>query len=248
MTTPIHRRRLILKSAASPGALSGSLDPLLVSARAKITSHWALNEDSGAALDSVGSLNLTANNNPLGVTGKVGKGRQIVPASSQSLTIADNAALRVQNASFAIYCWFNVASSASSQYLVSKAASSTATAVEYGLRVATNGAIGMLKSDGSLSPILGGATITYNVWNFVAFWYDLALNTMYIQLNNGAINSLAANTGFAGTGDFAIGKLGAAASNYANGIIDEVSFAKGDFLTADERAFLYNSGAGRAIY
>jgi hypothetical protein len=89
------------------------------------------------------------------------------------------------------------------------------------------------------------STWTTDAWNFVVFDYDDSTKKCSVTVNNGTRCLSSAGTGTIVGADraFQVGKPGSVA-DYADGKIDEITFHK-RVLTADERTWLYNSGAGR---
>ena len=89
--------------------------------------------------------------------------------------------------------------------------------------------------------ILRGTRQSVNTWYFLTAWHDSVNNTISIQVNNGAIDSLAYSAGaYDSSIVFAIGMLNST-SHLMNGRIDEVLFTK-TILTAAQKTALYISG------
>jgi hypothetical protein len=117
-----------------------------------------------------------------------------------------------------------------------------------------NNAFGMMVSpDGAAAVELfstAGAALP-GTWYFVVCWHDSVANTINIQVNNGAVDSMAHATGvFDGTVSFCIGTWQLTyASRVWNGRIGPTMFWKsnaglGGVLTAAQRTALFNAGAG----
>jgi RHS repeat-associated protein len=178
-----------------------------------------------------------------------GTAAQFTAASNQYLSIPDNSALSTGDIDFSFCGWMNINSKTTYRGLASKWEASTNNR-EYYLgyasdldrfifSVSNNGT-----AVGSVAANTFGAPSTF-VWYFVCAWHDAVNNTLNIQVNNSSIDSTAWSTGvFNGSASFNLGRIGGATTSYHDGAIDEVAFYK-RVLTAGERAWLYNNGAGR---
>jgi len=84
-----------------------------------------------------------------------------------------------------------------------------------------------------------------NGWNFALTWYDGTADKVYSQINNGTVRESAgtATSVRASSLPFTVGAGGGGVNAFV-GDLDEITFHK-RVLTADERTWLYNSGAGR---
>lgn len=94
----------------------------------------------------------------------------------------------------------------------------------------------------------GGASI--GPWYFIAAWFDVSNMTLYIQINNGAIDSFTTTSPPDVTSaPVDIGAIGEGPSpiNVWTGGIDEVGFWK-RVLTQEERDYLWNGGSGRTLF
>lgn len=72
-----------------------------------LTAYWKLDESSGNASDSVGSNTLTNNNTATYTTGKINNGITLARASTQYLSVADNAAFKFTT-DFSVSVWLKV--------------------------------------------------------------------------------------------------------------------------------------------
>jgi len=76
-----------------------------------LVAFWELEEVSGTRVDAHGANDLTDNNTVASTTGKVGNCADFEASNSESLSIADNAALSMGvNQSFTVNCWVNMES------------------------------------------------------------------------------------------------------------------------------------------
>lgn len=212
---------------------------------AGLVAFWKLDEVSGARADSVGANHLTDNNTVTqAAAGKVGSAAQFTAASSESLSIADNAAVSTGDIDFSFAAWVYLDSKGADRVILGKAGATT----EYLLRYVSssdrfqfycaNGA-----SNGNvLANVLGSPALA--TWYFIVVWHDATANTLNIQVNNGTTNGTFYSAGVAdGANGF---RLGAQDNNvdYWNGRIDAVGFWK-RLLSGAEVTSLYNSGNGR---
>lgn len=87
-------------------------------------------------------------------------------------------------------------------------------------------------------------------WTFIVCWHDSVANTINIQIDNGAVDSIAHTTGvFDSTAKFRIGFRDDAVVWYWDGRIGPTMFWKsaaggGGVLTSDQRDCLWNAGSG----
>ena len=232
--------------------------PLLTS----LISYWSLDEASDGSApvtraDSHGANHLTDNNTTASAAGKVGNGADFELANTESLSIADNAALSMGDIDFSIAVWVKFESApldAQGMTIVSKWDVFT-NHREYALRWRKNTATSLdhlefvVSNDGTAVMSVPAATLgtpTAGVWYFVVAWHDAASNTINIAVNNGATNSAAHTTGVLDSDSaFYLGSLNGVPAYYMDGIEDEVAIWKRT-LSAAERAWLFNSGNGRS--
>lgn len=203
-----------------------------------LVSHWKLNEASGTRADSHGSNDLTDNNTVTSATGKIGDAGDFEADNTEYLTRADNSSLSLgADVDFTIAAWVNPETVVGG--VVDKRTNNT-TGIEYSL--AFNGGLARLSiGNGSTNTFVEGGSFSAGTWYFLVAWHSSADNKIYIQIDNGTPVE-AAWTG--GTQDTTAElRIGRAANNYFDGLIDSVSFWK-RVLTSDERTSLYNSGNG----
>lgn len=199
--------------------------------------------------DSHGSNTLTNVNTATFAAGKIGNAVSLASASSQYLTIADNAAFSVGDIDFTIAGWFNLTTKSAAMAMVSKW--NTSSEREYELlyfntpdrflfQVSTSGTgtAATATANNLGSPSTG-------TWYFIVCEHDSTANEIRIQVNDGTADATAHSGGVRdGTSDFRIGAR-STAGVYFNGLIDEVGFWK-RLLTSDEKTRLYNGGNGLA--
>jgi hypothetical protein len=185
---------------------------------------------------------------------QVGGATNFVAASSQFLECPHNASLQMGDIDFTISMWVNDDTIAASnyEYYLSKG-NPNAVGGEYAILGGLgtgSGPTGFRVRDAANTAISAAVTSpTCSVqqgsgqWSHLVAWHDSIANTLNIQLNGGTISTQSLSSGvFAGTGPFRV--AAGPSGNFSNSAIDELCIFK-RVLTADERTFLFNSGAGR---
>ncbi len=225
-----------------------------------LTSFWELEEASGARADAHGTNNLVDNNTVTSAAGKVGTAAQFTAASSEYLSIIDNASISTGDVDWWLALWGYPDTLTGDPTLASRWNASTGNR-EYWLGyLSTSGRYALQVSpDGSSS---GNTTVSANnrgaastgAWDFVMAWHDSVNNTINIRVNHGTADSAAHTTGvFDSAAVFRLGALISGAGSlteFWNGRLDQAAFGKspsgGIAALADEiSSVLYNSGSGR---
>ena len=237
MPRPFQRRRHFLAIQA------GGLSPLLTD----LVSHWSLEEASGTRADDYSTNNLTDNNTVTMQTGKVGNAAEFTAANSESLSIADNAALSVTG-SMSVAAWVYLASKPTVGTIVCKGDLEAAASIEYALSYASGTDRFRFTAGNGTSFVTVTASNfgapSLDTWYYVVGWHETGVG-LSISVNNGTANTASHLVGIQnGAGAFRIGADGVGA-RYWNGRIDQPLVAK-RLWTADERTFLYNAGSGRS--
>lgn len=216
-----------------------------------LVSWWRLEESSGARADAHGGQTLTDNNTVASASGKQGQAADLEASNSEYLSRADSAALSLGDVDATLGLWARLESKGTLRALLSKFEPSgdqreyrilyENTTDRFYWNVSSDGTSGgetMLAANALGSP----ATAT---WYFIVVWHDAAANEIGIQVNNGAGDTAAHSGGVHdGTAALRLGAIGGPAQ-YMDGLLDEAFLYK-RLLSADERAWLYNGGAGRA--
>lgn len=218
--------------------------------------YWPLSEDSGSRLDLSGNNNTLTDNNT--VTGAVGPSGKLPLASdfeldnSESLSITDNASLKMGDIDFTVCVFAKLESKpAGGQMGLIGKWLSTGDQRSYILVYNTTGAVFRLdvSADGIATTSLSASTFgdpNLGTWVFIRFWHDAIANTINIQVNNGAVDSAAFSSGvFANTAAFNIGMTQATTQNFDGNLAGAAVWKR--VLTARESTFLYNGGAGRSF-
>jgi hypothetical protein len=214
-----------------------------------LISWWTLNEESGTRYDAHGTNDLADNNTVLYGTGIQGNAADFEFTNSEFLSIADNASLSGGDIPLTIGGFFKMESfPVAGATLMGKWGLGNQREYLLFYRQATTRFEMTLSPDGTNetqepADNLGAPALA--TWYFVLGWHDPDANTINIQVNNGTVDSAAYTTGiFDGTAPFDLGRNEAGGGFYWDGLIDE-AFVYKKVLTANERTWLYNSGAGR---
>lgn len=219
--------------------------------RSGLVSYWPLWESTGTRYDVAGSGNsLTASaSSPTQAAGIQVYAGSFAAASSQSLSVADNALVSTGDVDYTICCWVNATTLAADRSIVSK----------YGpvgqreLYLWYNNASGRLSfavsGNGTATTVVADTSLgapSTGTWYFVRAWHDATGNTINIQTNQLAAISAAHTTGsFDSTTALMIGAVVPSAPlSFWNGAVCEVGFWK-RLLTTQEHEWLYNFGKGR---
>jgi hypothetical protein len=170
-----------------------------------------------------------------------------VAASSQSLSRADNAGLRIANADAWLSCWVKFTTTTGFQGLVSKDAGGFREWALY----SDNGQLRfMMGNGGSIDLTAGITTPADGLWHHVFCWQDVTANTINLSLDGATPVTLTRT--ITPTGSTNALTLGFNFNGFLDGRLDCVAFGKsppGGFATttpASIRDSLYNSGSGKA--
>ena len=230
-----------------------------------LTAYWKLDEASGTRVDVTGHGNdLTSVNTVAQASGQIGSAAGFTRNGNEYLTRADNADLSEGDNDFTIAGWFYLYSKPPQVWgqdtssLIAKWG--TGDRREYSLSyrsiraptddVAADTFEFAASNDGTgpavrraVSTSLG--PISINTWYFIVAWHDSSLNTLNIQVNNGAVDFIPLAGGvFDSNSPFEIGRMDDnAVGGRPDGRADEVGLWD-RLLTPNERFELYNAGLG----
>lgn len=215
-----------------------------------LISFWELEETSGTRNDAHGTNHLTDVNTVTSATGKVGTAAQFTRANNEELNRASNASLQTGDIDFLVGCWVYLDAKPGYLSFMSKVVNSTgAFEYELGYDFDTDRYSFAVSAAGAGWPSARVDATSFGspatgAWHFVLAWHDSVANTINIQVNDGTVNSTAHSGGVASTSSpFAMGTW--AGFSYHDGRLDQAGFWK-RVLTADDRTWLYNAGAGRS--
>jgi hypothetical protein len=238
----MSQHRLLPGSASVVGGVT--VNPL---AAVPWVGQWKFNGDGQ---DSIGINHLTGTGTPTFTAGKLGGAAgatNLVAASNQYWTVADNADLRTGNVNFMACAWVYLASKPANPGIVGKNYSeewrvdynATPDRYRFEIRNSSNVYV-VLNADSFGSPPL-------NEWHLIVAWHNAVEDTLNICVNNGAIDSITTGGVFpsSGTAPLIIGSIIDSAGRF-NGRIDCVGFAKGlgSIPTQAILDALWNGGAG----
>jgi hypothetical protein len=189
---------------------------------------WPLDEESETRYDVIGNYDLSDNNTVGSVAGVKSNAAYLQSANSERLSGSST----IFSTVYSISGWFYVSSYATNNYIIHKPC-------DYLLRITSN-QLSLIQYVGCSTVILAGATVSNNAWHFFIFWHTSGGYT-YLQMDNGTVVQTATSDDTNSNNIFLIGDTTFPFTGY----VDEVAFWT-DTLSADERAWLYNYGAGRS--
>jgi hypothetical protein len=163
---------------------------------------------------------------------QVGGATNFVKANSQ--TISTTTGSLPLNTAFTMCGWFRVDAIGATEAIFS-------TDVQFQVYVNNVGGV-FFQCNGGNATVPNG-TVSANVWYFFTLWADAVGN--YVSINNGTVYSslTPGNYGIKTSFRFGVDR-NLATNSLLGGSVDETAIWS-RVLTADERTFLYNSGAGR---
>ena len=211
-----------------------------------LTAHWDLDEASGTRVDAKGANDLTDNNTVTQATGIVSNAAQFTSATTEYLSLADNAALSTGDIDYTFAAWVYLDTIAGDTGIVNK--HNTLNQKEYMMTTTTTQFRWFVSNDGTAESNVLASTfgnLSTATWYFVVVYHDSVNNLIGISVNNGAFDTTAHSTGsFDSTSPFELGRRDdAGATVYLNGRMDETGFWK-KMLTSQELTDLYNGGSG----
>lgn len=204
--------------------------------------YWTLDEQSGTRNDSVGSAHLTDNNTVGYSSGKNGNAASFVGANSESLS-SNTLAVPAVEADFTASLWFYMNSSVGGQALLTQwgTIGSNTGLFSLGYYMTTPGALDLYVWDAAYKN--ASVAVTTSAWHLAVIWYSTTDKKFYLSVDNGTPASIAV-AGINTLATYGIRIGSESGQRYSNSNIDEVGIWN-RVLTAQERATLYNSGAGK---
>lgn len=214
-----------------------------------LVAYWGLDEASGNALDKhSGGLTLTQNNSPGADTGKVYSTARTFDGSNQYFRRVSESAIETGNIDYSLAAWVYLSSTTGARAVLAKAVADATNGYEFAIIYNSNFRLVCGNNSGlQVLQATNFGAATANTWNLVLAWQDTTANKIYIQVNNGTPNEATRTITptAAATKPLNIGRLESGAF-YLSGRIGPVAFWKDRTLSADDRAALYNGGAGLA--
>lgn len=212
-----------------------------------LVAYWKLDEASGTRSDSVGANHLVDNNTVTQAAGKLGSAAHFAAASSERLSTSDSAALSTGDIDFTLAGWVWLDTKTGSRVLFGKdgpVSGGREFRVLY--ESSTDRFRFAVSPDGTATTVVvasAAGSPAANAWYFVVAWHDATANRIYIQVNDGPVESVAHTPGVIdGANPF---EIGATTGNgvYMDGRLDAVGVWK-RVLSVAERTDLYNTGLG----
>lgn len=219
---------------------------------AGLVGYWSLEEASGIRYDQLGLHDLTPVNAPANAAGKIANGALLASASSQYLTAAvvDGDVLQMVDTDVTIAGWFKFTTKATNMLIAGQINTGVVGGAAAWLQYITASdrlrfSIGNAAGSSATATANNLGAVATATWYFIVGWRDKAAGTINIQVNDGTADStVTALIPTTITQPFRVG-ASADASQFFNGVADEVMVFK-RVLTTAEKTALYNAGAGVA--
>jgi hypothetical protein len=211
-----------------------------------LTSFWELNEQpSGTRLDSHSSNDLSDNNTVTSAAGLVSNAAVFDDANSEYLR-SDSSDFDTTTSSFTICTWVYFDNYDTTQSIVTRYNGGGGGAHRWALRYIQSQ--NRLEFQWKLSTIAVATAPSTGAWHMVVAWYDAVAEEISIQVDLGTIDTTSTSGDAMSSANNPF-LLGASDDNgialFLEGMIDQTGFWT-KVLSADERSYLYNSGAGRS--
>jgi hypothetical protein len=213
-----------------------------------LISFWELEAASGNRIDSTATGNtLTDSGATLSTTGLVGN----CPVfATTNLFHTTNASLETGDIDWTIAGWVKFAGWSTDYTVISKwpfPNSQNEYVIYYDESLDELGFLIELGDDSGVLGMSSGSIPNLDTsWHFFFCGHDSVNNQIFLSVDNETTNTLANTLGMhVGNGNFELGGIAFGGAFNFTGNIDQVGFWK-RVLTAQERAWLYNSGAGRS--
>lgn len=230
----------LLLSPLAVAQLSAALSDNLVAC-------WTLDEASGTRNDSVGTNHLTDNNTVTTGTAKVGtNAAQFTNANSESLSIADNAALSTGDIDYTVCAWVNLDTLGGLRNIASKYSDPGGSGNEewqlfWGHSGIYNRFVFRVTTSTEIVADTFGVPST-GTYYAVCGVHDAGANQIRISVNGSNIDQTSHSGGSPDSAaKFSLGTLDG--GQFMDGRLDEVAFWK-QALDSTELAAYYNSGTG----
>jgi len=214
----------------------------------QLVAYYKLDEASGNAADSVGSVTLTNTGTATYGAGKINNGVNLARASSQRLNAADPSAFHLSSITLA--GWFKLASNPSGSYytLICKVygGSWASPYASFYIRLPslTDIEIGNTFNGSSLDAVgITVSALSTGVWYHVALTYDAGTGSRRLYLNGSDVggDTKSGNIQYS-TGEFNLGRTGDSGEGL-DGSLDEWGIWS-RALSSAEITSLYNGGTG----
>lgn len=245
---------LLLQGAGQQQIVVSAGDPIGDALRALLGSYWTFNESAPPYADSKLRFNLNQafSDNPIqSVAGVIGNAAKSIDDTSFGNNLVGDGTTLDISLGFFLWGWLYVPqfdkSNIGSFQVFKGRLSPDPTRVILIVDLYQVGQDGMeffAWSGGENPPLVIQAG-----WHFFVLWVDAATPTQYqLQVDNGTISTAAISPGELPS---AINHVELIEANYTNNvdyiILDECGLAAGPYIS-DYGTYLYNSGAGRALF
>ena len=231
--------------------LAPAIDPIAYAIKSKLSEYYPLTESSGSRYGLVTGHELYESTGTIGTASGLISG-ELAPA----FTATNGQYLREATVSgspmnvpsgggnHCIFGWFYLNSNSGTQFIVCKWSATTAADLTYGFYISSGSFYGDNGGSTYYSAIVSASGFPAANWHFFCLWRDSADGKVRLQIDNGTIYVSTSASNPSGTVPFTVG--GNLSTSYEmSGRVNHVGFTSGSILTADERTWLYNSGAGR---
>lgn len=221
-----------------------------------LVAFWKCDESSGDRADSVGANTLTDNNTVTSNNGIVySNAAEFASASSESLTITDNAALSMGDIQMFFGGWVYLTAKVGQKVAFSKSDrganqrsyfvwyDATPDRFQAGFNSTGSGSSTLVSANGLGSPAL-------NTWYFILAWHDSVTNTINISINGREPDTASFSTGiFDNTAPFRIGgdTISGALNAAWDGRIGPVFVGKNYIPTAQDRLNMFRDHTFQGI-
>ncbi len=217
-----------------------------------LIAYWKMDEASGQRNDSHGANHLTDNNTVGSATGKINSGADFERTDGDFLSIIDNPALSLgSDMDLTFSLWFKLEtlpSDLGASFIIMQKNNDFigGNTAEYQLWIDNQDRINFTLGNNSTNASVQGPNFSLSIgaWKHVIFGHDSAADKLYLQLD-GVTPLEAAWSGGTFDGGSPLVFSSQFGSSFAfDGLIDEVGFWKGRWLSDSERTQLYGGGAG----
>jgi hypothetical protein len=198
-----------------------------------IAHYWKLDESSGNASDSVGSVTLTNTNTITYSSGKINNGANLVALSNHRF-VASSFTI---TAAFSISFWMYRTSAWVGGYMFSSPTVSSTACIQITVRTDDN----KIAYSNFINEVVSASTVAATTWTHVVVTSDGTNSVIYINGSSDATSSSVGHTSSAQT--YNLGRRSDNDTAYYDGSLDEVGIWD-RALTSGEVTSLYNSGTG----
>lgn len=240
---------ILLQGAGIQAVVSTPPDPIGDTLRADAVAYWKMDESSGARIDSVSSLSLTEYLTIPSVSGKIGAAIQLSDSTEDVPGLYNDAFPEIDlNNGFTITWWVKPYSFDVSTYIsLFEFKHDAGGEVVYIIVRDSLTTSDIIIREGN--GVVGCAPLSLNDWHFVTYWREAgSAGSVHIQIDGGSSvsDSVPISNGTL-INRILIGLDANYLSDTAHVDVDEIAIFNRVLITG-EIDYLYNSGAGRALF